>query len=258
MLSRSVPWRRRWLESDMRARGPDVAIVCGYVASYIALDWISSVQTLPGVGFTLWDPTPAASLALLIVKGLRFAPALFLAGVISDGVVGGFPLGTHATLTSEAIVATGYTSVAALLRGAAHAGQGFPRVADIVWLLVVSAAAPLVIAWLVVAALTNIHSFPPYLVSLSIRHFFIGSLTGILGLLPVLLTIQQARDRWKEVSPTARMCDIGIFWAGAGLRAFSGVPSCPPLRNLSSSTSCFPRSSGSAFATACPGAQSRF
>ena len=121
-------------------------VVCGYVALYVALDWISLVQVLPGVGFTLWNPPPAASLALLVLKGLRFAPALFIAGVISDGLVGGFPLGIPSTLVSEVIVAAGYTGVAAALRRLAHADQGFPRVADVVWLLLVAGAG--ISAWL--------------------------------------------------------------------------------------------------------------
>ena len=42
----------------------------------------------------------------------------------------------------------------------------------------------------------------------SIRHFFIGDLTGIVGLLPVLLTIPQAWDRWKNVPPVTRLFDL--------------------------------------------------
>ena len=80
-LAPGRPWRGRQA----------VVVVCVYVASYVVLDWISFVHVLPIVGFTLWDPSQAASLALLVLKGLRFAPALLVAGVISDALVGGFP-----------------------------------------------------------------------------------------------------------------------------------------------------------------------
>jgi hypothetical protein len=73
------------------------------------------------------NPSAAASLALLVLKGLRFAPALYVAGVISDGLVGHFPLGIKPTLASELIVAIAYSRVAAALRHFAHADQGFPR-----------------------------------------------------------------------------------------------------------------------------------
>ena len=94
-------WRQSWLASDRPwAGGQAVVVVCVYVASYVVLDWISFVHVLPIVGFTLWDPSPAASLALLVLKGLRFAPALLVAGVISDALVGGFLSGIQSTLAS--------------------------------------------------------------------------------------------------------------------------------------------------------------
>ena len=111
MTSRLRRWWRLARISGERRQA--VIVVCVYVASYAALDWISLIQVLPGVGFTLWNPPPAASLALLVLKGLRFAPALFVAGVISDGLVGGFLLGIQPTIASDLIIAIEYTGVAA-------------------------------------------------------------------------------------------------------------------------------------------------
>jgi two-component system, LuxR family, sensor kinase FixL len=229
MTSRVLPWRRQWLVSEMRAQGRRAAVVvCVYVASYIALDWVSLVQVLPGTGFTLWNPPPAASLALLLLKGLRFAPALFVAGVISDGVVGGFQLGIPPTLASELTVAIGYTGVAAALRRLAHANQGFPRVADVAWLLVIASVGTFVTACLAVAAIRIMHDLPPDLVGPAIQQFFIGDLTGIIGLLPVLLTVRQARERWKEVPPLPLICDISIFALGLGFALLVVFGVAPP------------------------------
>ena len=215
MTSWGATLRQPWLAWDMRDEKRDAVIVCcGYVALYVALDWISLVHVLPGVGFTLWNPPPAASLALLVLKGLRFAPALFIAGVISDGLVGGFPLGIPSTLVSEVIVAAGYTGVAAALRRLAHADRGFPRVADVVWLLLVAGAGTFGVACLVVTVLTMTRELTPDLIVPSIRHFFIGDLTGIVGLLPMLLTVRQAWDRWKELSPITKISDVVIFAIG--------------------------------------------
>jgi hypothetical protein len=54
------------------------------------------------------EAPPAASVALVILKGLTFAPALFVAGVVSDGLVDGFPLGAQPALASDAIIAVVY------------------------------------------------------------------------------------------------------------------------------------------------------
>jgi two-component system, LuxR family, sensor kinase FixL len=186
-------------------------VVCGYVATYVALDWVSFFQILPGTGFTPWNPPPAASLALLVIKGLRFAPALFVAGVTSDFVVVGCPFGIPATLAMEAITATGYTGVAAALRRFAHADQGFPRVADIVCLLLIAGAGTFAIAWFTVCAVVMMNGLPPNLLYPSVWHSFIGDLTGIVGLLPAILTVQQAWGRRKEVSAALWAFDTGVF-----------------------------------------------
>jgi two-component system sensor kinase FixL len=69
---------------------------------------------------------------------------------------------------------------------------------------------------------------PPALIAPSIRHFFIGDLTGIIGLLPALLTIPKAWDRWKEVSPVARIFDLGTFALGLGFALWVIFGAAPP------------------------------
>ncbi|HKN29848.1 MAG TPA: hypothetical protein VJY34_18970 [Roseiarcus sp.] len=105
-----------WTRERRFATASAIATVCCYVALYVALDWISFIRVLPGSGYTPWNPPPALSLALLIGKGLGFAPAIFAAELISNKVVSHFPAGVLASLASAAIVASGYTATAALLR----------------------------------------------------------------------------------------------------------------------------------------------
>jgi two-component system sensor kinase FixL len=218
-----VTWWEPWPASDTRAARTRATIVlCTYVALYVVLDWISLVQVLPGVGFTLWNPSPAASLALLVLKGLRFAPALFIAGVISDALVGGFPLGVQSTLISEVIATVGYTAVAAALRRFTLVHQGFPRVKDVVGFLLITGAGTIGVACLVVSALAMMSVLPPDMIVPSIRHSFIGDLTGIIGFSPLLFTLPQAWDRWKELSLTTKALDLGVYVIGLGF-AFSVV-----------------------------------
>src|SRR5690349_13280817 len=69
----------------IRIRDASIA-VCVYSGLYIGLDWLSFVHVLPTTGFTLWNPPPACSLALLLIKGLGYAPVVFVVGFISDGL----------------------------------------------------------------------------------------------------------------------------------------------------------------------------
>jgi two-component system, LuxR family, sensor kinase FixL len=214
MPERLPETRRSALTLLDRARSP-AFIVCGYVATYVALGWVSFFRVLPGTCFSPWNPPPAASLALLVIKGLRFAPSLFVAAVSADVVIVGCPpFQPSATVIMDAVIAVGYTCVAAALRRFAHADQGFPRVADIVCLFVITGCGSFAIASLVACALVIMAALPPALLLPSLWHFLIGDLTGIVGLLPALLTVRQAWERWKELPPTARALDIGLYAFG--------------------------------------------
>ena len=97
--------------------GPSSFVVlCVYVAAYVFLDRISLLQALPNIGFTLWNPPPASSLALLLIKGPRFAPALFLAAVLGDILNGAVSIWVFPALILDGIIAAGYTVVALVLR----------------------------------------------------------------------------------------------------------------------------------------------
>jgi len=206
--------------------------VCVYVAIYVALDWISLFQVLPGTCLTPWNPPPAASLALLVAKGLRFAPSLFVAGVVSDVMVVGCSLDMSTTVATNAIAAIGYTGVAAALQRFAHADQGFPRVGDIVYFLLIAGTGTIAVATLAVAALVMMNGLPASLAYSAVRHYFIGDLTGIVGLLPAVLTIPQAWERWKEVPPATRVIDSGFFAIGLvfALSMVFGVASSKELQ----------------------------
>jgi two-component system, LuxR family, sensor kinase FixL len=196
-------------------RAFDAVIIIGaYMAIYVALDRMSFFHVLPGTCFTPWNPPPAISLALLLLKGLCFAPLLFVAGVFSDVVAVGCPPGILATIIANVIIAVGYTALAAALRRFAHTDQGLARAAEVAYLLLMAAMGTLAVAGCAVCVLAMMKGLPPNLAYRSFWHFFIGDLTGILGVLPAVLTVPQARERWKEVPPAARALDLGLFTAG--------------------------------------------
>src|SRR5215813_9343843 len=56
-----------------------IALSIGYVALYLALDRLSFIGALHGIGITPWSPTAGLAMGLLIIKGFRYAP-LIMAG----------------------------------------------------------------------------------------------------------------------------------------------------------------------------------
>ncbi len=206
-----------WTRQRRSATVSAVATVCCYVALYIALDRISFIRVLPGSGYTPWNPPPALSLALLVSKGLWFAPAIFAAELISSNVVSHFPAGGWASLASAAVVASGYTATAAVLRQIPPLACRPIRVRVVAAFLAITAAGAFVVAVADVATVVAFGELPSGLVGSSIRDFFIGDLTGIIGLLPALLTWRQAWERWRETTLGARVNDLVIFVVGLGV-----------------------------------------
>jgi two-component system sensor kinase FixL len=192
-------------------------VVCVYAGLYLALDWISFVDELPAVGFTLWNPPPACSLALLLAKGLRYAPMVLLVTLASDGLVAGFPAGLIPTVVADAIIAAGYTGVAVALQRFAHADQGFRSVSDITCFLVALILGVPMIAGLATGTFVLMQALPPAQFASAAGHFWIGDLTGIAGLLPALINGNAARKRWNELKPTHRWFDIAVFATGLAL-----------------------------------------
>jgi two-component system sensor kinase FixL len=197
----------------VRCRGPLVAVGI-FAALYVALDWISFVHVLPAVGFTLWNPPPACGLALLLIKGFGYAPALFVVSLISDGLVAGFPAGFGPTFVADAIVAGGYTAVAVAIKHLSFADHSLQKVSDIAWYLLICALGVPAIAFLATGAFVLLHALPSAQFVSAGSRFWIGDLTGIVGLLPALLSIRLARDDWDRLAPLQRLIDITAFLIG--------------------------------------------
>jgi len=187
-----------------------VAVVSVYTATYVILDRLTTLHVLPHVGFTLWNPPPACSLALLLFSGLRAWPAVYLAEVLADWL-SGEPIGVVPTLVADLLIAGGYTGVAALLRPFAGPTNGFRDLRATVAFLGVVFVGVLAVGTAVSLALMVLHVVMPAELLSAIRHYWVGDVTGIVGLLPVLMTAQSALERWKEVRAATKVVDSAIF-----------------------------------------------
>ena len=94
-----------------------------FTAAYVGLEWLTRVHELEGLGITLWNPVKALSLGLLLLKGVAYAPVLFLAALLVDLFIYGAAKGVPSTVATSAVVAIGYAALAAGLTR----GLGFAR-----------------------------------------------------------------------------------------------------------------------------------
>ncbi len=94
---------------------PYPVIAIGYVAGYVALDWVSYVQPLSPAGITPWGPASGLSIAVVLLLGLRYIPCIAASVIVADGVVRGFPLPIGLEIAAAAAVAAWHGGICAVL-----------------------------------------------------------------------------------------------------------------------------------------------
>jgi PAS domain S-box-containing protein len=159
-------------------------IVAGYVAVYVALDWVSYIHPLGPFAITPWNPPPGLSLALLLVYGLRFAPALVVAGLAAELIVRGWPTNVAATVLATAVVAAGYAALAVALRR--RIDPALASVRDAAWFVGLVAAATILVAAAYVAVFAAVGQVAAPGIARTVFQFWVGDAIGILVTTPVL------------------------------------------------------------------------
>jgi integral membrane sensor domain MASE1 len=79
------------LQQPYNWRMKNLACLAGYFALYVFLDWVSYIHPVLPLAITPWNPPPGLSLALLLLLGLRYWPALLLAALLAELLVRGLP-----------------------------------------------------------------------------------------------------------------------------------------------------------------------
>jgi two-component system sensor kinase FixL len=201
------------------------AVVVGYVALFVLLDWASLIDRSSPLGITPWNPPAGLSFALLLYFGWRFAPAVFAAVLLSDLVVREVRASAWAVPLAAGLIAGGYALAAEVLRRNVRVSPALDRRNDLVALLGValaaaSAIAPAAVAVFCAAGLLPWRDFA----ELALR-FWVGDVLGIVVLAPfLLLTFAEVR-RWPALARHETAIEYGLQLAaiGAGLWIIFGL-----------------------------------
>jgi PAS domain S-box-containing protein len=200
-------------------------VVAIYIALYVVLDWASLIDRSSPLGITPWNPPAGLSFALLLRFGWRFAPAVFVAVMLSDFVVREVRTAPWALPLVAALIAGGYAAAADLLRRKVRVSPALDRRNDLVALLggalaAASAIAPAVIAVFCAAGLLAWREFA----ELALR-FWVGDVLGIVVLAPFLLLTFAEGRRWHALARHETAIEYGLQLAaiGAGLWIIFGL-----------------------------------
>jgi two-component system sensor kinase FixL len=176
----------------------NVALSIGYVALYLTLDRLSFIGALHGIGITPWNPTAGLAMALLIMKGLRYAPLVMAAEVLSGATLSIAPLSALPLFLGSLVVAAGYTGAAAILQHADFQ-PALRRTSDVVMLPIVTIISSGVVASGFVASYAAARVVPWNGFAEAAFHFWIGDAIGIVVPLPPLLLFY---EQIKQHSPS--------------------------------------------------------
>jgi two-component system sensor kinase FixL len=176
------------------------ALSIAYIALYLTLDRLSFIGPLHGVGITPWSPSTGVAITLLIIKGLRYAPLVMVAELVSGAVLPMAAIPLTPVFLGALMVTAGYTGAAAMLR---HAGfeAGIRGSSDVVLLLIVTIISSGLVATGFVASYAFAGVVPWRGFGEAVFQFWIGDAIGIVSLLPPLLLL---KDRFKEWVPRVR------------------------------------------------------
>ncbi len=168
------PWGQSWLTG------------AGYLGLYWLLDWASHVEPLPHTSITPWNPNTGVAMALLLARGVHWAPlvafAIFAGELWTD--VGPPPWQVLA-LTSTYLAAV-YASTAWGLR---RRGLGGPieTPSAAAWFAGAVAVATGIAAAGYVAILVSAGQLSRAETWAAVARYWIGEFSGIIALTPLLL-----------------------------------------------------------------------
>ena len=189
-------------------------IVALYLATYVFLDWASSMHALQGLAITPWNPQGGLSLTLLIVYGTRFAPLLVVSALIGDVVIRQLPAPLLAAFLAALAPAAGYGAFAWLLKRKIAFDPGLRSVRDAFVLFVGGAAATAFVAVVTVVAYVTFGALPVASFGDAVLRYWIGDFIGIVVLTPFLLRlprIRWRRDRTLEIAAQAALL-AAVWW----------------------------------------------
>ena len=208
----TLSWRTGWLRGLLPWQYGLVAAV--FISAYLALEWLTRVHELGALGITLWNPVKALSFGLLLLKGFAYAPLLFVSALLADLTVYGAAKSMPSSLATSAVVAVGYSALAAgLVQGLGFAIRR-PDLRNVISLLVTVPIGTFVIACCYCAFLVLFGDLSIDQYWEAVPHLWVGDTVGIVIMLPVAMAVLAGLRQFLNVRPELLLLDAAVFLAG--------------------------------------------
>jgi two-component system sensor kinase FixL len=202
----------------------DAAVVLGYIALYVFLDWVSYVDPYGPLGITPWNPPPALSIFMVIRYGPAMIPWLSVAALVAEILVRDISAPWTAILLGCAWLAVGYAMTALMLQRRLHFDPTLATLRDATVLVGAAVIATLAIGMGYIGIHVAAGVVPSDAFARTVAQFWIGDLIGILVTLPMLLVLTRQRATALSLGgleTVAQVASIGlalfiVFGLGVG------------------------------------------
>jgi two-component system, LuxR family, sensor kinase FixL len=206
LLLRGLAWHRA------------VLVGAAFILGYLLLDWISYIHPTTYFNITPWNPQPALAIALLMLGGRRWLPAVFLATFFAE-LIHRMPTPFPVGLFVAGLLTLGYWIIAQGLASLYPITLTLSSRRDVLRLVGIVTGISLVMGLLYSAILlaSGIGLAERYLGA--ILRFWIGNSVGIVVTLPLILMLLDAERRlqmkqmlWR-VETVVQIVAIGaVLW----------------------------------------------
>ncbi len=176
-------------------------IIAAYLCVYISLDFASQQFEL-FKGVVAWYAPAGVTYALLLVFGVRFAPAVMIALFISSMFIYRMPQPPWLLFLWAFIISLIYSASAAFLRNRIRFDWQLRKVRDVIWLVAAAVFVSALLAVLSVSSSALSSEMPRSEVLRAIFHWWIGETIGVLTVTPFLLIyVMPGLKRFAEGQP---------------------------------------------------------
>ena len=189
-----------------------------WVVAYVALDYVSFVDSYRGLAITPWNPAAGLALALVLVGGARYAPVVLVSPAIAGALVrtGSVPISVH--LIEGLLFGGSYLAAGLVARRYAKPDPRLATIRDTLTLVLFALGAAAIAALSYVAVLRLAGLLQESEIVEGFVRFFIGDFIGMLIVTPLLL-LGFARRLWPVATWEAPLQLLAIVVAFSAIFA---------------------------------------
>jgi signal transduction histidine kinase len=184
----------------------------GFLAAYVALDYVSYVKPYRDIGITPWNPSAGLAIALIFLEGPPIALFVLVAPFIADLIVRDTSVPIGVELVGSLLIGATYAAAGLALQRITHFDPRFRFVSDVLTLVAVSAATALIAAGILVLMFLGTGLLMRDEVVTVGWRSAVGDVIGILTVVPVVLLWRTHRP-WPSLGPWMPLQFLSILAA---------------------------------------------